>query len=43
MLQAAEAIEQGLWVPQEVLARDLQKRFGYIRSPEALNQPLSKK
>ena len=43
MLQAAEAIEQGLWVPQEVLAHDLQKRFGYVRSPEAANKSLLKK
>jgi hypothetical protein len=43
MLQAADAIEQGLWVPQEVLARELQKRFGYVRSPEAENKTLLKK
>ena len=43
MLQAAEAIEQGLWVPQEVLARDLPNRFGYVRSPEAASKTLSKK
>ena len=43
MLQAAEAIEQGLWVPQEVLAHDLPKRFGYVRSPEAANKVLLKK
>ena len=42
MLQAANAIEQGLWVPQEVLAHDLQKRFGYVRSPEATNNLLLK-
>ena len=43
MLQAADAIERGLWVPQEVLAHDLQKRFGYVRSPEAANKMLLKK
>ena len=43
MLQAANAIEQGLWVPQEVLAKDLQKRFGYVRSPESANKLLLKK
>ena len=43
MLQAASAIEQGLWVPQEVLAHDLQKRFGYVRSPEAANKLLLKR
>ena len=43
MLQAAEAIERGLWVPQEVLARDLQGRFGYVRSPQGVNNLLLKK
>ena len=43
MLQAAEAIEQGLWVPQEVLAKDLQGRFGYVRSPQAISAELLKK
>jgi hypothetical protein len=43
MLQAAEAIERGLWVPQEVLAKDLQTRFGYVRSPQALHASLLKK
>ena len=38
MLMAADAIEQGLWVPQEVLAHDLPERFGYVRSPEAANK-----
>ena len=42
MLHAAEAIEQGLWVPQEVLAKDLQGRFGYVRSPQGLNNVLLK-
>ena len=40
MLMAADAIEQGLWVPQEVLAHDLPERFGYVRSPEAVNKTL---
>lgn len=35
MVQAAEAIEQGLWVPLEVPTRDLPQRFGYVRSPAA--------
>lgn len=43
MLQAADAIESGLWVPQEVLAKDLQARFGYVRSPQAVNAALLKK
>ena len=42
MLQAADAIERGLWVPQEVLAKDLQARFGYVRSPQAVNDALLK-
>ena len=33
MLLAADAIEQGLWVPQEVEAHDLPARFAYVRSP----------
>ncbi len=36
---AAEAVERGLWVPQEVRAADLPARFGFIRSPQALQQP----
>ena len=36
MLYAADAIEQGLWVPQELLVADFPKRFGYVRSPKAL-------
>ncbi len=35
MLHAADAIEQGLWVPQEMRARELPQRFGYVRSPAA--------
>ena len=38
MLQAAEFIESGLWVPQEVEARELPKRFGYVRSPQQTHQ-----
>jgi Protein of unknown function (DUF2946) len=37
VLQAANAIEQGLWVPEQVLTRDLPARFGYVRSPQALH------
>ena len=36
--QAAEAIEQGLWVPQTIAARDLPQRFGYLCSPAASHQ-----
>lgn len=38
MLVASEAIEQGLWVPVEVNARELPQRFGYVRSPVAQRQ-----
>jgi Protein of unknown function (DUF2946) len=31
---AADAVEQGLWVPETVLTRDLPARFGYVRSPQ---------
>ena len=36
MLQAADLIEAGLWVPQEVPTQELPKRFAYVRSPQAL-------
>jgi hypothetical protein len=32
---AAEAIEQGLWVPQEIASDELPKQFGYVTSPAA--------
>ena len=35
MFHAAEAVEQGLWLPEESLAADLPTRFGYVLSPEA--------
>ena len=35
MLQVADAVELGLWVLQDVVARELPSRFGYVRSPEA--------
>ncbi|WP_310627348.1 DUF2946 family protein [Limnohabitans sp.] len=34
VLQAADLIEAGIWVPQEVLTRELPERFAYIRSPQ---------
>jgi Protein of unknown function (DUF2946) len=34
---AAEAVEQGLWVPEEVSTRELPVRFGYQRSPAAVH------
>ncbi|MBI2725500.1 MAG: DUF2946 family protein [Polaromonas sp.] len=33
---AAEAVEQGLWVPQEAPAADLPRRYGYVPSPQLL-------
>lgn len=39
---AAEAVEQGLWVPEEVYTRDLPTRFGYIRSPQQMLKMLQK-
>lgn len=37
MLLAAEAVEQGFWVPQDILTTDLSNRFGYVRSPKAVH------
>lgn len=31
---AAQAIEQGLWTPEECQARDLPARFGFVISPQ---------
>ncbi|MDO8278869.1 MAG: DUF2946 family protein [Burkholderiaceae bacterium] len=39
MLLAAEAVEQGLWVPQDVDSVALPGRFGYVKSPAA-TQPV---
>ena len=41
MLQVADAVELGLWVLQEEMARELPLRFGYVRSPEAAFRSLS--
>jgi len=38
MTLAADAVEQGLWVPQEYLVADLPTRFGYVQSPELLQK-----
>ena len=38
MTHAADAVEQGLWVPQEVQADVLPARFGYVRSPQLLQK-----
>lgn len=37
MSHAADAVEQGLWVPQEVLACELPQRFGFVKSPQTLH------
>ncbi|MET0541480.1 MAG: DUF2946 family protein [Variovorax sp.] len=34
---AAEAIEQGRWQPEDVLAADLPSRFGHVMSPAAVH------
>ncbi len=36
MSHAANAVEQGFWVPQEILCADLPRRFSYVMSPQAL-------
>ena len=41
MALVGDAVEQGLWVPQEVESSDLPQRFGYIASPA--QQPASKR
>ena len=43
MMHAADAIEQGLWVPEELPTHDLPARFGYVRSPQAAAALLQKK
>jgi hypothetical protein len=30
----AEAVDMGLWTPEECLSRDLPLRFGYVISPQ---------
>lgn len=37
--QAADAIEQGVWTPEEVPAHELPARFGFVLSPVAARQP----
>lgn len=37
--RAAEAIEQGRWLPREVHAADLPRAFGFVRSPVAAHPP----
>ena len=38
MTHAADAVVQGLWVPQEVQASALPARFGYACSPQAIQK-----
>jgi len=38
MACAADAVEQGLWVPVELPTHDLPVRFGYVRSPQLLQK-----
>jgi hypothetical protein len=33
VIVAAQAVEQGLWVPQQLPASSLPQRFGYILKP----------
>ena len=42
MTHAADAVEQGLWVPQEIEAAALPARFGYVRSPAVQAKALQK-
>ena len=35
MVQASDAIEEGLWIPREVKTDELPRTFGYVRSPAA--------
>lgn len=35
MGEAAEAIEQGVWQPQDIQQAELPARFGYVTSPQA--------
>jgi Protein of unknown function (DUF2946) len=42
MLLASDALERGLWVPQEMARRELPQRFGYVRSPRHAQNVLLK-
>ena len=35
----ADAVEQGLWTPEVVRATELPARFGFVKSPQALQPP----
>ena len=34
MLDAARAVEQGLWLPQPLTAEEAPRRFGFVRQPQ---------
>ena len=36
MTHAAEAVEQGLWLPSDCHVADLPGRFNFVKSPESL-------
>jgi hypothetical protein len=38
MTHAAEAVEQGLWLPSDCLVAGLPSRFNYVKSPELLHK-----
>ena len=38
MTHAADAVEQGLWVPQTLESVEMPGRFGYVRSPQSLQK-----
>ena len=35
--QVAEAVERGIWTPEQVLAQELPQQYGYVRSPAAIH------
>jgi hypothetical protein len=37
---ASDAIEQGLWTPQDAASADLPARFGFVRNPTALSSKI---
>lgn len=40
MLDAAQAIERGLWSPEDLVAADAPRRFGFVRQPMADHAPI---
>ena len=41
MVLAAEAVEQGVWVPRDVVSADLPVQYGFVRSPCQVTATLS--